>query len=81
MHIRSMQPIKVCLTQQDQQPMKWTKGVPILYVAIGATFMEAQVFAKITSMQFITYMVFPQWAIYFGPSAFEFSAKKYSLLP
>jgi len=32
-------------------------------------------------MQFITYMVFPQWAIYFGPSAFEFSAKKYSLLP
>ena len=39
---------------------QWTKGVPMLYVATGATLMKASILNIITSIQFITYKVFPQ---------------------
>ena len=52
---------------------QWTKGVPILYVATDATFMEASIRTVITSIQFITYKVFHPWITYYSPYASQFS--------
>ena len=56
---------------------QWTKGVPILYVATGATFMKASILTIITSIQLITYKVFHPFATYYSSCASQFSMGVY----
>ena len=49
---------------------QWTKGVPILYDATGATLMEASI---LTIIQFITYKVFHPFVTCYSSYASQFS--------